>query len=153
MSAPRDPNCIFCKIIAGEIPCAGVLETENFLAFLDIAPVRPGHALVVSKAHYPTLFDLPAELGGELIEALQAVSRAVMEATGADGFNVGMNNFKAAGQLVHHAHIHVIPRASDDGLELWGQTPYPDQDRMAQTASLIRARIPEAQQPKTGGRT
>ncbi|MGE4552775.1 MAG: HIT family protein [Desulfovibrionaceae bacterium] len=145
MNAPCDPDCIFCKIIAGEIPCAKILETENFLAFLDIAPVRPGHTLVVSKGHYPTLFDLPAGLGTELTQALQAVSRAVMDGTGADGFNVGMNNFKAAGQLVHHAHIHVIPRVENDGLELWGQTPYPDQDRMAQTASRIRARIPGAQ--------
>lgn len=142
MAAPRDPECIFCKIVAGEIPCAKIFETEHFLAFLDIAPVRPGHTLVVSKGHYPTLFELPAELGNELVGVLQIVSRAVKEGLGADGFNVGMNNFKAAGQLVHHAHIHIIPRATDDGLELWGQTPYSDQDRMAQTASLIRARIP-----------
>ncbi len=135
--APMDSECIFCKIVAGEIPCAKVYETESCLAFLDIAPVRGGHALVLPKAHYPTLMDLPAEWGEELLRGLSKVGKAVMEATGADGLNLMQNNYEAAGQLVHHAHFHLIPRFEDDGLRLWPQSPYDDPDEMAGLAARI----------------
>lgn len=135
--APTDSDCIFCKIVAGEIPCAKVFETESCLAFLDIAPVNAGHALVLPKGHYPTLMDIPAELGSDLFQALSVVGKAVMEATGADGLNLMQNNFEAAGQLVHHAHFHLIPRFSDDGLKLWPQSKYEDQDEMGRLATRI----------------
>ena len=134
---PKDPDCIFCKIIAGEIPCAKVYESETCLAFLDIAPVNPGHALVLPKGHYPTLMDIPAELGSELTETLSKVGRAVMEATGADGLNLMQNNHEAAGQLVNHAHFHLVPRHSDDGLQLWPQTGYDNPDEMSGLAKTI----------------
>ncbi|MBG0791023.1 MAG: HIT family protein [Desulfovibrionaceae bacterium] len=134
---PIDSECIFCKIIAGDIPCAKVYESESCLAFLDIAPVNAGHALVLPKGHYPTLMDIPAELGSDLLRALSSVGRAVMEATGADGLNLMQNNYEAAGQLVHHAHYHLIPRFSDDGLRLWPQSRYEDQDEMGRLAEKI----------------
>ncbi|WP_285906061.1 HIT family protein [Pseudodesulfovibrio pelocollis] len=134
---PKDRDCIFCKIVEGAIPCARVLETEHVLVFLDIAPVHPGHALVVPKGHYPTLMDLPAELGADLTDALSRVGRAVMEATAADGLNLMQNNFEAAGQLVHHAHFHLIPRHSGDGLTLWPQSGYKSPDEMSGLAKTI----------------
>lgn len=136
---PKDSDCIFCKIVSGEIPCAKVYESENVFAFLDIAPVRPGHALVVTKGHYPTLLDIPEEMGAELTAALKAVGNAVIKATGAHGLNLMQNNHEAAGQLVHHAHFHLIPRFTDDGLELWPQAPYENNDEMTRLAADIAA--------------
>jgi len=130
-------DCIFCKIARGVIPCAQVYSTDRVLAFLDIAPVNEGHVLVVPKQHFPTLFDLPADLGAEMLEALQRVGRAVMQATAADGINLGMNNYAAAGQLVGHAHFHLIPRFADDGLKLWQQKSYPNTEKMHSLATAI----------------
>ncbi len=135
--AIADSECIFCKIVAGEIPCAKVFESDTVLAFLDIAPVHPGHALVLPKDHYPTLMDIPPELGNDLFKALSAVGGAVMKATGADGLNLMQNNFEAAGQLVNHAHFHLIPRFGDDGLRLWAQSSYDTPDDMQKLAGTI----------------
>lgn len=134
---PKDSDCIFCKIVDGDIPCAKVYESETCLAFLDIAPVNAGHVLVLPKGHYPTLMDIPKELGNDLTEALSRVGKAVMKATKAEGLNLIQNNFEVAGQLVHHAHFHLIPRFSDDGLTLWPQTPYENQDEMNKIAADI----------------
>ncbi len=134
-------DCIFCKIAAGQIPCAKLYEDQDVLAFLDIAPVRPGHALVVPKAHYANLWDLPPALGQSLLAAMQRVGRAVMEATGAGGLNVGMNNMAPAGQLVMHAHFHLIPRHEGDGLRLWPQHPCDDPDDMERLAAAIRGKL------------
>jgi len=134
-------DCIFCKIIAGEIPSAKIYDHGGIYAFLDIAPVNKGHALVVPKKHYATLFDVPPDLGRELTTALQAVGRAVMAATGATGLNVGMNNFEAAGQLVHHAHFHLIPRHAGDGLTLWTQHAYESVEEMQKLTQAIRSAI------------
>jgi len=131
-------DCVFCRIAAGTIPCARLFENEDVLAFLDIAPVRPGHALVIPKAHFPTLFELPAGLGGALLAAAGRVGAAVMQAVGAEGLNLQMNNLAAAGQLVMHAHLHLIPRQSGDGLALWPQHPYPGTDEMNALAERIR---------------
>ena len=129
-------DCIFCKIVAGEIPCAKVYEDENILSFLDIAPVNKGHALVITKEHHEDLLSLPIEQGCRLLESLQKVGKAVMEVTGADGFNVIQNNGTAAGQLVFHTHFHIIPRFEQDGLELWPQGSY-DDGEMAELAAKI----------------
>lgn len=134
-------DCIFCKIIAGTIPCAKIYDSGGVFAFLDIAPVNKGHALVVPKAHYPTLLDLPVDLGRELLAALKAVGGAVMQATGATGLNLGMNNFESAGQIVHHAHFHLIPRHTGDGLTLWTQHAYEGADEMGKLAQAIRQHL------------
>ncbi|KAB1441784.1 HIT family protein [Pseudodesulfovibrio senegalensis] len=136
-----DNDCIFCKIVAGEIPCAKVFESETCLGFLDIAPVNKGHALVLPKAHHPALWDLPAGLGEDLMAAMKAVSVAVRETTGAHGLNVMQNNLEAAGQLVPHLHFHVIPRFSDDGLQLWAQGSYASGDEMNALAESIRRAV------------
>lgn len=134
-------DCIFCKIAAGEIPCAKVYESETCLAFLDIAPVNEGHVLVLPKAHHPTMLDVPSELGGDLFEAMTAVGKALMQVTGADGFNVMQNNHEAAGQLVHHLHFHMIPRFEDDGLKLWPQSPYDNPEKMTALAEEMRKAV------------
>jgi histidine triad (HIT) family protein len=136
-----DRDCIFCRIIAGEIPSAKLYDKGGVFAFLDIAPVNKGHALVVPKGHYATLFDLPPDLGRELVSAMQTVGRAVMSATGATGLNVGMNNFASAGQLVPHAHFHLIPRHEGDGLSLWTQHAYENAEEMQKLALAIRSAI------------
>lgn len=134
---PKDPDCIFCKIVSGDIPSAKVFESETCLAFLDIAPVNPGHTLVLPKGHYPTLMDIPEELGGDMMATLSKLGKAVMEATGADGINLMQNNHEAAGQEVHHVHFHLIPRHSDDGLKLWPQAGYDNPDEMSGLAETI----------------
>ncbi|MFW5734760.1 MAG: HIT family protein, partial [Oceanidesulfovibrio sp.] len=106
----RDPECIFCKIVAGEIPSQKVLETDQIFAFLDIAPVNPGHVLVIPKAHYATLLDMDSALAEPIHEAVQRLAAAAMQATGAQGFNLQVNTHHAAGQLVPHVHYHIIPR-------------------------------------------
>lgn len=136
-----DQDCIFCKIVRGEIPCCKIYENAHVLAFLDIAPVIQGHTLVIPKEHHATLFDLPAEIGQELVVAMQVVGQAVLHGVNAAGLNVGMNNFAAAGQLVPHAHFHLIPRFSDDGLTLWPQTPYENDAAINRVADSIRNKI------------
>jgi histidine triad (HIT) family protein len=134
-------DCIFCKIVNGEIPCARVHETDGVLAFLDIQPISPGHALVIPKAHHGQLWDVPGALSEELFQALKTVGRAVMDATGAQGLNIGMNNYPAAGQLVMHAHFHLVPRFEGDGMELWPGKPYASMDDMNLLAEQIRNKI------------
>lgn len=134
-------ECIFCRIVRGEIPCAKLYETDTVLAFLDIAPVMQGHALVIPKAHHPEVWDLPAALGGDLVAAVGRVGQAVLAATGCEGVNVLMNNGSAAGQLVPHAHFHVIPRKTGDGLALWPQHAYENQAEMSALAQSIRSRL------------
>lgn len=134
-------DCIFCKIIAGQIPSAKIYDHGGVYAFLDIAPVNKGHALVVPKKHHATLFDLPDDLGREMFAALKNVGRAVMTATGASGLNVGMNNYESAGQLVHHAHFHLIPRHDGDGLTLWTQHAYESTEEMRKLAQAIAAAL------------
>lgn len=131
--------CIFCEIVQGRIPCSLVYATDTIMAFLDIAPVHPGHVLVIPKAHYPALGDIPAELGNELLDALQRISGAICQAVKAPGLNVMMNNNRAAGQLVDHAHFHLIPRHENDGLQLWPQSAYQSPEQMQKIAASIKA--------------
>jgi len=117
-------DCIFCKIVGGEIPCSKVFENEKFFAFLDIGPVNKGHTLVIPKKHYKNLFDMPEEELKGYMEVIQKVSKAVMKGVDADGVNINMSNESAAGQVVMHAHVHIIPRIKGDGLKLWPQGKY-----------------------------
>jgi histidine triad (HIT) family protein len=134
-----DAHCIFCNIIAGTIPCARVYEDDHVLAFLYVNPVAEGHTLVVLKKHYPTLLDVPADEGEALIRALRLVAGGVLRATRAGGFNCIQNNFRCAGQMVFHAHWHIIPRFDNDGLPDWPGRPYADNAAMQQLARTISA--------------
>lgn len=117
-------DCIFCKIIKGEIPCSKVFEDEKFFAFLDIGPVNRGHTLVIPKKHYKNLFDMPEEELNDYLMVIQKVSKAIIKAVNADGISINMSNEPAAGQVVMHAHFHLIPRFKNDGLKLWPQGRY-----------------------------
>tara|TARA_Y100000310_G_scaffold316740_1_gene368847 strand:- start:4667 stop:5074 length:408 start_codon:yes stop_codon:yes gene_type:complete len=121
-------DCIFCKIIKGEIPCSKIYEDDKAFAFLDIAPVNKGHALVIPKEHHETFEDLPENLTNYLLGIVKKIGSAVKKGVNADGYNIGMNIGKAAGQLVFHAHWHIIPRFNDDGLKTWPQKEYDDKE-------------------------
>ncbi len=109
-------ECIFCRIVSGEIPARRVLETDDCIAFLDVGPLAPGHCLLVPKRHFDSLGQMPAQVAGSMLSQLPALGKAVVAATQADGFNVLLNDGKVAGQVVGHVHVHVIPRKESDGL-------------------------------------
>ena len=117
-------DCIFCKIVAGEIPATRVFENEHALAFLDINPTNPGHTLVVPKAHAENIDDIPDETICALAPVVKKVAGAVKKAVKADGINLIQNNGRAAGQIVPHFHIHVVPRFDGDGFRHWKGVPY-----------------------------
>ena len=117
-------DCIFCKIIAGEIPSFKVYEDENILAFLDIAPVNPGHTLIVPKKHYINMEEIPE---GELVRlaiAIKKIGKAMKDNLRAEGYNIMENNDPISGRIVPHLHFHVIPRRQGDDLHLWSQGKY-----------------------------
>jgi histidine triad (HIT) family protein len=134
---PHDPHCVFCKIVCGDIPSARVIETDESVAFLDINPVIHGHTLLVPKAHYSTLADLPDALAGAVCSLLPRIARAVFAATGAQGLNVIVNNGRAAGQTIDHCHWHFIPRFNDDPVN-W---PWPHSEYAGDELRQIRLRI------------
>ncbi|MDR2488469.1 MAG: HIT family protein [Desulfovibrio sp.] len=136
-----DESCIFCKIIAGDIPCARVYEDERIFAFLDINPIVAGHTLVAFKAHYPTLLDAPADEGKALLEAVKKVAGALLGVTKAGGFNCIQNNFRCAGQTVFHSHWHIVPRFDNDGLPDWPGGKYDDTSTMQELARVISTHI------------
>jgi len=107
---------IFLKIIAGEIPATKIYEDEHTVAFLDINPNNKGHALVIPRTKYRNIYDADSTALSCMMVTAQKVARAQKEALGADGVNIVMNNEAPAGQEVFHAHIHVIPRFTDDGI-------------------------------------
>ena len=107
-----DSNCVFCKIVRGEIPSHSVYEDDRVKAFVDIGPVSRGHTLVIPKAHAERLEELDAEDGAAIGRVLPKVGAAVLRASGAKDYNVLQNNGEAAGQAVFHVHFHVIPRHS-----------------------------------------
>jgi histidine triad (HIT) family protein len=118
-------DCIFCKIVAGKVPCNKVHEDTDTLAFLDISPAAKGHTLVIPKAHYEILTDIPPAVMQSLSLSLQKVARQVHNGLEAEGFNLFINNKPAAGQVVPHAHFHIVPRKHDDGIKMqWPQKSY-----------------------------
>jgi histidine triad (HIT) family protein len=117
-------DCVFCKIVRKEIPSAGVYENETIYAFLDINPTNPGHTLIVPREHYENIYTMPDDVLGALTSAAKTLAIAVKSAVGADGINLIMNNDPAAGQLVFHAHLHVVPRLQSDGFRHWPGKAY-----------------------------
>src|SRR5689334_15904765 len=118
--------CIFCQIVAGEVPAHVVHEDAATLAFLDVKPLFPGHVLLVPRAHHETLADLPAALVEPVFSTARILSRAVEEALEAEGTFVALNN--RVSQSVPHLHVHIVPRRRKDGLRgfFWPRTKYAD---------------------------
>jgi histidine triad (HIT) family protein len=119
----RDPDCIFCKIVAGELPSFKVFEDESTLSFLSIEPINTGHTLVIPKEHVPNVFEASPEVWRDAQETVRKVAHAVERGMQADGVNINMNNREHAGQVVDHFHIHIIPRYAGDGLVHWPEHP------------------------------
>ena len=117
-------ECVFCKIIAGELPAYKVYEDEKTLAFLDIRPVNAGHTLVIPKKHSTNIFDIDREDWLAVADVVRKLAIAVEKGVQADGVNIAMNNREHAGQVVHHPHVHIIPRFKGDGLRLMPQREY-----------------------------
>lgn len=114
-----DANCIFCKIVAGQVPCTKLYEVEDVLAFLDINPVTYGHTLVISKEHYSTFLSTPKAIMNKVMNVAQRIGQVQIEQLGAKGVNILINSYEAAGQVVPHFHVHVIPRyTAKDGFRL-----------------------------------
>jgi histidine triad (HIT) family protein len=130
-------NCIFCKIVAGDIAASKVYEDDETIAFLDIQPVNPGHVLVIPKDHFENIYTTPVMTWMRVQMTVQKVALAVKNATGADGINVHMNNEPAAGQVVPHTHVHIIPRYNDDGFVHWSHNVYKDAEEMKTFAENI----------------
>ncbi len=131
-------ECVFCRIVAGEVPAHFVLEDEDTVAFLDARPVFKGHVLVVPRQHYETLGSLPPEGVGPLFEQVRLLSVAVPAALGAQGTFVALNN--VVSQSVPHLHVHVVPRTKGDGLRgfFWPRQRYASEEEAAQYARRIR---------------
>ena len=133
-------SCIFCKIVAGEIPCLKVYEDERLLAFLDIQPVNLGHTLIIPKEHFENFLVTPDEVVAAIAKAVKPVAQAAMAVTGAPGFNIGVNTGTVAGQIVMHTHLHVMPRLDGDGLTHWPKKAVDDEE-MKETAAAMRAQL------------
>jgi histidine triad (HIT) family protein len=124
MTHPTDGSCIFCKIVAGQIPCFKLTEDANTIAFMDINPVNPGHALAVAKGHWPTVDVIPAEVLSAVATTAQKVAKAVFKELKPFGVNLLQANGEGAGQSVPHLHIHIMPRVKGDDVNLnWAPKP------------------------------
>jgi histidine triad (HIT) family protein len=136
-----EENCLFCRIVSGELPAVIVFEDKNSLAFLDHRPLFPGHTLLVPREHYETLTDLPAEHVGPLFQNAQTLARAVESAMEAEGTFVAMNN--RVSQSVPHLHIHIVPRRRKDGLKgfFWPRTKYKTPEEMELVQQKIAAAL------------
>jgi len=113
---PTDAACIFCKIIAGDVPCHKLYEDAQVISFLDIGPLSEGHALVIPKGHYETLDEVPVEVVAQCAAVSQKIAEAVTASVTCSWWNLLQNNGPVAGQAVGHVHFHIIPRNEGDGL-------------------------------------
>ena len=134
-----DPDCIFCKIVAGEIPSHRIDEDERTIAFMDINPWTRGHALVIPKEHSRNLYDIAGEDLAAVAAAAQRLALRVRDRLGAEGINVLQSNEPVAMQTVFHYHVHVIPRYSDDGLRLPAHPKPAVHEELAALAEELRA--------------
>lgn len=134
-------GCLFCKMVAGQIPVTKIYEDDVVLAFLDIGPISDGHTLVISKQHFGKLHDCPAELLGQVSTRLGKIAGAVAAAMDADGYNLLCNNGRAAGQLIEHLHFHIIPRNIGDGVfNRWPSYKY-EEGKTEAIAAKIRRKL------------
>lgn len=133
-------DCLFCKIIKKEVAANAIYEDDHALAILDVHPRAPGHALVLPKVHAATILDLPEEELGPVFSAVRTVTEKLRRALAPDGFTIGINHGKTAGQAVEHLHIHIIPRwAGDGGSSIHGVVENPSNESVEQIAEKINA--------------
>lgn len=126
----KDENCIFCKLVGGEIPTATLYEDEDFRVILDANPAAKGHALIIPKEHYANLYELDDELAGKVLVLAKKMITKLTDILGCDGYNIVQNNGEAAGQTVFHFHMHLIPRFKDDGVGVtWKMGELTEEDK------------------------
>ena len=128
----RQADCIFCKIIAGEIPSNTIYEDDIFKVILDASPASKGHALILPKEHYADIYDIDEEVAGKAMKLAKKLAGHMTEVLGCDGFNILQNNHEVAGQTVFHCHMHLIPRYKGDEKHVkmtWEQGELKDQDK------------------------
>jgi histidine triad (HIT) family protein len=138
-------ECRFCQIVKGEVQAYAVLEDDISLGFLDHRPLFPGHTLLVPRAHFETMADLPAAVLVRLFAQAQLLARAMEEGLGAEGSFVAVNN--RVSQSVPHFHIHIVPRRRKDGLRgfFWPRQKYPDEAAARQVQAALRAAVAKLQ--------
>src|SRR5215472_11257185 len=139
MAEPQpEENCIFCRIVAGQLAVARVFEDDSCVAFLDHRPVFPGHVLLIPRKHYETLADLPADQIAPFFTNAQLLSRAVEQGMLAEGTFVGINN--RVSQSVPHLHVHIVPRRRKDGLRgfFWPRQKYENEEQMTRVQAALR---------------
>ncbi len=134
-------DCVFCKIVAGQIPSTRVFEDEHTLAFMDLGQVNPGHVLVAVKKHAPNLYELDEMQAAAVARACVRVSKAIQNAFKPEGLSVYQANGKAAGQTVFHYHVHLLPRHEGDGMELVWPVKNPPREALEGYAEKIRKQI------------
>jgi histidine triad (HIT) family protein len=134
-----DPDCIFCKIVAGEIPSHKIDEDDKTLAFMDINPWTRGHALVIPKEHSRNIYDVDPEDLAAAMATAQRLAQRLRERLGAEGINLLQSSEPVAMQTVFHTHVHVIPRYSDDGLRMPAHPQPAEHEELAALAEELRA--------------
>ena len=134
-------NCVFCKIVAKQIPASVVYEDESTLAFMDLGQVNPGHVLVAAKAHAENVYELDDAQAAAVFRTVANVARAVRDAFTPQGLSIYQANGTAAGQTVLHFHIHVVPRHENDGMNLTWPVKNPPREALETNAAKIRARL------------
>ena len=139
MSHPTDAGCVFCKIVAGTIPCFKLHEDASTIAFMDINPASEGHALAVAKGHWPTVFDIPAPVLGHVAATAGRIAVAVNAALKPDGVNLIQANGPGAAQSVRHFHIHIFPRRHGDQALMNAPQKPGDMKKIGDLAERIRA--------------
>src|ERR1700704_343215 len=134
-------DCVFCKIMAKQIPASIVHEDEHTLAFMDLGQVNPGHVLVAAKAHAENVYALNDAQAGAVFRAVAKVARAVRDVFTPQGLSVYQANGTAAGQTVFHFHMHLVPRHENDGMNLTWPVKNPSREQLEANAAKIRARL------------
>lgn len=132
-------NCVFCKIVRGEIPATVVLQDEHTIVFMDIGSVNPGHMLVAAKPHVENLQGMDEALAGAMFRSASRAARAIDKVFAPAGISVYQANGAAAGQTVFHAHIHVLPRWENDGLTFTWPVKNPSREELENVAEKLRA--------------
>lgn len=132
-------NCVFCRIVRGELPASRVYEDEHTLVFMDLQSVNPGHMLVLVKPHRANIYELDDELAGAAFRTAARMARAVKTAFGCDGVTLFQANEPAGAQTVFHFHIHVLPRLVDDGMALAWPAKNPSREALDTMAEKLRA--------------
>ena len=133
-------DCLFCKIVNGKQEAHIIFEDETHVAIMDKYPIQQGHTLVIPKTHHEKVIDMSSDEISELFIRVPIIVRGILEVTGAEGFNIGQNNGKAANQIIPHVHVHIIPRYQKTG-NPWARRVIATDKELEDLASKIRKRL------------